>query len=450
MKIKFSIITLLTIIIFICLVYFLYKEINAAEELKGYYIIQSYFFLALFIISTILHFTSKIIKTYFLIIFFTSIFAFYLFESYIFYSGNLKIFSKTKKDQVYEKHSIQKEMEKHNGYAYFSVNNEDLMSFSSISNSKIIFCNEPGYFTQYTSDRNGFNNPDYVWDSDFLDVVIVGDSMVHGACVDEGKDMSSQVRSMGKLNTINIGWSSAGPIREYAMYLEYINKKPKYLFWVYDERSDLIDLRIELKNNLLMKYYNDENFRQNLNEKREIIDSLLMKKHEEFMKTNLKKNEYVLGARGEEDISSNLINYLKLYKTRQLIMYNLHKLIQKDDTNSYNAENNDDLNIFFNVIDKIKKVTDQNDTKLVLVYLPAAKYEFSKRYSYLRAFKEEIFKNIKQREIGIIDIDRLIKENYNFPNILYARQSPEYHFNEKGYQFIAEKIIEFIKEDELK
>ena len=55
-----------------------------------------------------------------------------------------------------------------------------------------------------------------------------------------------------------------------------------------------------------------------------------------------------------------------------------------------------------------------------------------------------------QKKIGIIDIDRLIKKNFVFPNKLYAKQSPELHFNENGYKFIAEKIVEFINENEVK
>jgi len=97
-----------------------------------------------------------------------------------------------------------------------------------------------------------------------------------------------------------------------------------------------------------------------------------------------------------------------------------------------------------------KKIADQNNTKLLLVYLPSEKYEFSRRYNYLKNIKKEIFKNMNEKKINIIDIDRLIKEHFVFPNKLYAKQSPELHFNENGYKFIAEKIVEFINENEVK
>ena len=42
--------------------------------------------------------------------------------------------------------------------------------------------NESGYYSIYKSDRYGFNNPDYVWDKNEIDLVIIGDSFAHGAC----------------------------------------------------------------------------------------------------------------------------------------------------------------------------------------------------------------------------------------------------------------------------
>ena len=79
MKIKFSIITSLTIISALFFIYFVYKDINAVQDLKGYYITQGYFFLILFIILLVINFASNTTKNYFLIIFFSKIIIFYLF-----------------------------------------------------------------------------------------------------------------------------------------------------------------------------------------------------------------------------------------------------------------------------------------------------------------------------------------------------------------------------------
>ena len=44
------------------------------------------------------------------------------------------------------------------------TDNKNIMPLSGISNSYTIFCNENGYYSNYFSDRHGFNNPDKEWD----------------------------------------------------------------------------------------------------------------------------------------------------------------------------------------------------------------------------------------------------------------------------------------------
>ncbi len=375
-------ITLFLSILF--LIFFTYKEINANDDLKGYYITHTYFFLLLIVILLTINFFAKKIQTYFFILFFSFVASLYLAEGYIYYSGKIKFFQSTLDYEQNLKIALQNEIKKHkDGIAPFSVNTDDLISFSGISNSKMILCNEGGFFASYTSDRNGFNNPDYVWDKDIVDVVIMGDSFVQGMCVNEGNDISSHVRSLSKLNTINIGWQKSGPLRQYATFLEYIKKNPRYIFWVYFE-NDLVDLKNELKNDLLFKYYLNEEFNQNLNNKRDKIDYLLKKEHEKFMNTSfeLKKVKKY----------QNLINFLKLYKTRQLLFSSLSNFLNLENTDNYSLNDNKTLIIYFKIIDKMKKIINEKDTKLILVYLATDKYEFSKRSDYLKNVKKKYLK----------------------------------------------------------
>ena len=424
------------------LIFFVYKEVNANDDLKGYYITHAYFFLLLIVILLIITFVAKKVQTYFFILFFSFVLSLYLFEGYIFYAGKIKFFQSARDYEQNLKIALQDEIKKHkDGIAPFSVNNNDLISFSGISNSKMILCNEGGFFASYTSDRNGFNNPDYVWDKDIVDVVIMGDSFVHGICVNEGNDISSYVRSLSKLNTINIGWQKTGPLRQYATFLEYIKKNPRYIFWVY-YGNDLVDLKNELKNDLLLKYYLNEKFKQNLNKKRDKIDYLLEKEHEKFMHTSFELNKVKR--------YTNLVHFLKVYKTRQLLFSNLSNFLNLENTINYNLNDDKTLTIYFKLIDKMKKITNEKDTKLVLVYLPTDKYEFSKRSDKLKNVKKKIFKNMKEKNIDVIDIEGLIKENFLFPNVLYPKLSTGNHFNERGYKFIANKIVDFIKENEEK
>ena len=50
--------------------YFLYKDLTAADSLKGYYITQGYFFVFLGIVAIVINFLDNKIHSYFFIIFF--------------------------------------------------------------------------------------------------------------------------------------------------------------------------------------------------------------------------------------------------------------------------------------------------------------------------------------------------------------------------------------------
>ena len=64
-----------------------------------------------------------------------------------------------------------------------------------ISDSKTINCNENGYYSIYKSDRFGFNNPDLEWDKKDIEYLLIGDSFVHGACVNRPYDIGSVFKS---------------------------------------------------------------------------------------------------------------------------------------------------------------------------------------------------------------------------------------------------------------
>ena len=56
---------------------------------------------------------------------------------------------------------------------------ENFLPLSGFSNSKIIHCNENGYYSIYDSDRYGFNNPDVEWNKKKIKYLLVSDSFAH-------------------------------------------------------------------------------------------------------------------------------------------------------------------------------------------------------------------------------------------------------------------------------
>ena len=428
---------------FLVSIYFLFKDFGSSDSLKGYYKIYFYFFLILSIIFFINIFLKNILKVYFLIIFFSLIGSLYLVELYIFRSGNIKLLDRSLDNWENKFHFLQKEIIKTNAYTAFSYEDENIFSFSGLQNSRILMCNESGYWAKYRSDRHGFNNPDYVWGKKIIDIVFIGDSMTKGECVNQGDEMASQLRILQKnMNVVNLGWQGTGSLRQYAAYKEFIgNKNMKYIFWVYFE-NDLEDLAIEKNNKILMKYFNDGYFSQNLKDKdtKRKISSLILLKHKEFMEKDYEINKNVSPY-------SNLINFVKLYKIRQLALRSIHKNFFDSKTIDHSKNSEDELQKFyFSLFDKLIQLTD-NQTKIVLVYLPREKYGFTEGYNKSLQIKKNIFKNLKDRNVDIIDIEDEIKKNFFNPGQLYPKQHVGMHFNEKGYKFIAKKINEYLIKD---
>ena len=165
----------------------------------------------------------------------------------------------------------------------------DIFPLGGVSNITTVFCKEGDKFSIYKSDRFGFNNPNNQWENKRLSWILIGDSFVHGSCVQPGEDFASQIRLLTKQSAISLGMSGNGPLLELASLKEYgLEKKPKIVLWFYFERNDLDDLKKEKKHPILIRYLKDE-FTQNLNSQQNIIDKKL-KEYIDFAEKDLHKN----------------------------------------------------------------------------------------------------------------------------------------------------------------
>ena len=102
-----------------------------------------------------------------------------------------------------------------------------------------------GNYSTYMSDRYGFNNPDYEWDKEKIDFLLVGDSFVHGACVNRPYDIASQMRENGKRSVLNLGYINNSTLTEYATLREYLRPGVKNILFFYYE-NDLVTLKMKL------------------------------------------------------------------------------------------------------------------------------------------------------------------------------------------------------------
>ena len=261
----------LLIISFLVLFYTVYRsEIIWKGVQRDYYSLYYYLSIILVILSFITYKLSYKFKSYLVILILTSIFVLYLSESYLIINNELNFY--TNKDYKSEKQNryklylatTGKIYDRRNKYEIYNdlkkidplisivvppslylegdkidrTINKKLFPLSGKSNSTTIFCNENGYYSIFKSDRYGFNNPDKLWDKE-IKYILIGDSFVHGACVNRPDDIASRLRDITNENVLNLGYSGNGPLIQYATIKEYFKKETKHLVWFFYERNDL-------------------------------------------------------------------------------------------------------------------------------------------------------------------------------------------------------------------
>ena len=430
------------------LIYTFYKsEIFWAGNRRDYYL--TYYLLSLILIffSIIFFFFNENLKEYLIIIGISFILSIYSFETYL--TLKIDFFSKVK---LYEKrtgkkwdsrntYEIYKDFSKINQNVVLDVNPSEFLKnehkifpLSGISNSETINCNENGYYSIYQSDRYGFNNPDSEWDNEEIEYLLVGDSMTHGACVDRPNDMSSVLRNLSGKSVLNLGQGGTGPLIQYAILREYLNRDIKRdikkIIMVYFEGNDLWNFLDEKNNNILSNYLDDLNFTQNLILRQNKVDYLGRQK------IDVRESEF---TNDENQILKKIFIFLRLNKSRTMLNSYLPKNRQQT---TYNDKlTNLEITELKKLYLQTKELVEQNNSKFYFVYLPQfARYKTNyddKNYNMLKNMMNEL-------KIPFIDIHTELLALEQNPLKLFPFESPG-HYNVNGYKKIAETIHNLIK-----
>jgi hypothetical protein len=167
----------------------------------------------------------------------------------------------------------------------FANGNGEFLPLASISNATTVFCNESGEYIIYRSDEHGFHNPSGLWDKGWADIVALGDSYAHGACVPSDQGFVSVIRSRYPA-TINLGVNGDGPLAMLATLKEYgAFLKPKVVLWFYYEGNDIRDLDGREKFSPLLRRYLGSSFSQNLISRQQEVDTVLTAYLEQAMES---------------------------------------------------------------------------------------------------------------------------------------------------------------------
>ncbi|MBT5398957.1 hypothetical protein HOL24_00285 [bacterium] len=304
----------------------------------------------------------------------------------------------------------------------------EVLPLAGIANKTTVYCNESGDYSIYESDRYGFNNPDYIWDN-VIDVALIGDSFVHGACVESEKSIASQLNLIMHKNTklfnvLNLGMGGAGPFTELAILKEYAkHAKPKHVFWFFYEGNDMNGLIVE-KRSAFLKKYNNNKYTQDLINKQEVIDKVLSKYISNNTHSVLKKNSRML----------------RLYNTRKLLAPFFAHYSSKP-VSSYSGKQ---LNELRGLLNNAKSLVEGWNGKLYFVYLPSIDRYKEEMVNHVDSLgKNDIINLVKKINIPIIDMHNNFISSGKDPLDFFPNRR-QMHYNSDGYRKIAKSINKYL------
>lgn len=291
---------------------------------------------------------------------------------------------------------------------------DDLFPLIGVSTATTVLCNETGKFAIYTSDEHGFNNPQNLPEQ--IDVLLVGDSFMHGQCMHQGKDIAGLLRGKG-YSVYSIGGSGNGALIELGSLIEYgLRKKPKVVIWGY-AGNDPNDTRAELVNPLLRKYLDEDGFTQNLIERQPEINA--------YWKDLLVRKDLLAPKPPGEGWSvptPRLSELVTLYSLRKLL--GLRRGPKGDWRTSYRA-----------ILVKGRKLAEAQGAKVY--FLPFPYYRLVKNAPEKT---RKIFGIVEPTGLTMIDMDTVFYKHPDRLNLFPL--GLDGHYSEAGYALVTEGIID--------
>ena len=301
-----------------------------------------------------------------------------------------------------------------------------LLPLSGVAQATVIGCNESGFYSSYETDEFGFRNPPGSWpDAAPIDIAFVGDSYTVGDCVNDGDHFADMLRGSFP-NVLNLAYGGNGPLFELAAIKEYLaDREVRYVFWVYFERNDLLDLDRDKDIDILLEYLRPA-FTQNLAGRHKEIDTAI---------------RIFLNDRIIEKVDG-----------RPLIFPNLRLLLwrvrhNQTNTTIQNIDNplQHDLSMFREILATARHVVENSGGQLVFVYLP--EYErFNREIPSApwsgAGIKDEVLAMVSSLGIDLIDIEPAFLEVDDPLDLFPFRMQG--HYNRQGYSIIAGEIHKFL------
>jgi hypothetical protein len=314
-----------------------------------------------------------------------------------------------------------------------TIRNTEVLPLGGVSNKLSVLCNEGGDYTVYQSDEYGFNNPKGLWNSDRLDVAVVGDSFAHGFCIPSEKNFISLIRRRYPA-TLSLGMGGNGPLLELAAIKEFLPPlKPKIILWAYFEKNDLIELRDETKSPLLLQYLKP-GFRQDLVGLQADLDQALLT----YVEKEKPKALLRLQEKKHSKIFKRFVEIAKLSGLRLNLGFASGQ--QKPEGQSTRGDESADMALFRAILQHAKTTVETWGGSLYFLDLPPWE-----RYAVPKAAKknrEEVLQMVASLNIPIIDIHASFQAHGDPLSLFPFRRSG--HYNIEGNQVVADAVLKRI------
>ncbi len=304
---------------------------------------------------------------------------------------------------------------------HLELDGRRVLPLAGVANAKIVSCNESGYFSTFTTDEFGFNNPSGAWTqgSPASRIYFVGDSFTQGDCLNRGQTYVDRVRAQHP-GVVNLGGGGNGPLLELAAIREYVTAgEVDTVFWMYYEGNDLADLERDKRDGLLPKYL-DPAFSQGLKARREKI------------------NERVRGyvdARMREHAENRprLLAHLR---------HLLWTLRQRQAARSAAAASHTefDLALFERVLATARDEVAAKGGQLVLVYLPEFARYGAASASPAASQRASVLAIASKLGLQLIDMEPVVAGLAD-PRAVFPFGIGGTHYDEDGTRLVAEHII---------
>jgi len=307
-----------------------------------------------------------------------------------------------------------------------STGPQHLSPLAGISRVKTLLCTPAGSLL-YDSDEHGFRNPLGLQGVEGLDLVLLGDSFAHGYCVAGSEEVGQRLRADWP-QTLNLGFSDAGPLQALATFREYgAAGRPRHLVWLFFEGNDLGDLQRDRTKPPWPRYL-EASFSQGLREKQEQIDSDIRASVLEQIEKSRKDGQRAAPAQVERRLFQKLFDFFAARHTRAALRRTFGRLRRPTPPPP-------DLGLLEEVMTAMHRDARASGSQLHFVYLPS----FSRiAAGPLKAPHATIVALAKRVGMSVVDLVPTFEAHPDPKSLFPFRING--HYTAEGYGLVAEAI----------